>query len=292
MKRKVITIAISIILTIFSVCLVGKGIKDAVKYFERYDKYVTVEGTVRSVYRFGLGFTASVHYDYKGSGYGTYLKKRIGFAPKKDSIVKLQIDSFYPGRVRPQSSGIFKILCGIGVLVVAGYFAFFYKEHTQIKVSFKLNQKTRKILKIAVALLAAWIIVSGVVVLITACIQSRNSEWGLRLSVSDVSSKGLTLNLERNDTKNEETMMYGSDFFIQKRTLIGWRRLTPKGGYVFTSEAYFLETVDTESWNMKLEGMFGKLPIGIYRIKKTISVGQGEKIWQDHDLYATFIVIW
>ncbi len=288
MKR----IAISIILTILGACLVINGIKDAAAYFERYDQYVTVEGTVRTVYRFGLGFTASIDYEYKGSGYGTYLEKRIGFAPKEDSIVKLQIDSFYPGRVRPQSSGIFKLLCGIGVLLVSGYFAFYYKKYNQIKISFKLNQKTRKILKITVALLAVWIIVNGVVVLITAFIQSRNSEWGLRLSVSDVSSKGLTLNLERNDTKNEETMMYGRDFFIQKRTLLGWRGLTAKGGYVFTSEAYSLETVDSESWNMKLEGMFGKLPIGIYRIKKTISVAQGERIWQDHELYATFIVIW
>ena len=137
MRRRIVIIAISVILTILGASLVVNGIKDAAAYFERHDKYITVEGTVRSVYRFGLGFTASVDYEYKGSGYGTYLEKRIGFAPKEESVVKLQIDSVYPGRVRPQSSGIFKILCGIGVFVVAGYFAFFYK------ISITLNQKTR-----------------------------------------------------------------------------------------------------------------------------------------------------
>ena len=289
--KRIVLLAIVIVLTVLGVKQIIKGIQEAVAYYERHDKYVTVEGKVRNVYRFGLGYTASISYDYKG-GHSTYLEKRIGIAPKKGDIVKLQVDSFYSARVRPSSNGILRILFGIGLLVAAGYFAFSYKKYTQIKVSFKINQKIGKILKITVTVLVAWIVVNGVIVLITSFFQSRNSEWGLKISVSDVSSKELTLNLERNDKKHKETMMYGRDFFIQKRTLIGWRWLTPKGGYVFTSEGYLLETEDSESWNMKLEGMFGKLPIGVYRIKKTVSVDLGERNWLEQELYATFVIIW
>ena len=74
--------------------------------------------------------------------------------------------------------------------------------------------------------------------------------------------------------------------------------MTPKNGYVFTAVAYFLETVDSKIWNMNLEGMFGELPMGIYRIKKTTSVDgyyrypEDEREGLDQELAATFVVIW
>ena len=287
--KRIVLLAIVIVMAVLGVKQIVKGIQEAVAYYERHDKYVTVEGKVRSVYRFGLGYTASVDYNYKG-GHSTYLEKRIGFAPKEGDLIKLQVDSFYTARVRPSSNGIFRILFGIILLVAMGYFIYGYKNHKYDGLSIDISPKVKKGIWIAGVIFVAWIVVVGVDVLVSSFFDARNFEWGLKLSVSEVSSKGVTLNLERNDTKNEETLIYGSSFSLQKRTLIGWKEVTPKYGYVFTAVAYFLETVDSETWNMNLEGGFGKLPIGIYRIKKTTSVDEREGAEQE--LYATFVVIW
>ena len=295
--KKIILLAIVIILTVSGVQQIVKGIREAAAYYERHDKYVTVEGEVRNVYRFGLGYTASISYDYKG-GHSTYLEKRIGIAPKEGDIIKLQVDSFYSAKVRPDSNGILRILFGMMILAAIVYFIYGYKNHKYDGISIKISPKVKKGIRIAGVIMAAWIVTVGVDVLVSSYFDARNDEWGLKLSVSDVTSKGLTLHLERDDSENEETVTYGNPFFIQKRTLIGWKWLEPKNGYVFTAVGHWLETIDSFSENINLEGWFGGLPMGIYRIKKETSV-QRYKSNPDEgvdrleqELYATFVVLW
>ena len=295
--KKIILLAIVIVLTVSGVQQIVKGIREAAAYYERHDKYVTVEGEVRNVYRFGLGYTASISYDYKG-GHSTYLEKRIGIAPKEGDIIKLQVDSFYSAKVRPDSNGILRIFFGMMMLAAMGYFIYGYKNHKYDGISINISPKAKKVVRIAGVILVAWIVAVGVNVLVSSFFDARNFDWGLKLSVSDVSSKGLTLHLERNDTKNEEALTYGSDFFVQQRTLIGWKELTPKNEYFFTAEGYWLEEIDSKSTNINLEGWFGRLPMGIYRIKKTTSVDgyyrypEDEREGLEQELAATFFVIW
>lgn len=295
--KKIILLAIVIVMTVSGVQQIVKGVREAVAYYERHDKYVTVEGEVRNVYRFGLGYTASISYDYKG-GHSTYLEKRIGIAPKEGDIVKLQVDTFYSARVRPSSNGILRILFGMMILAAMGYFIYGYKNHKYDGISINISPKVKKGIRIASVIMAVWIVAVGVDVLVSSYFDARDFDWGLKLSVSDVSSKGLTLHLERNDTKNEETVTYGDSFFVQKRTLSGWKGLNPKQGYVFTAVGHWLESVDSCSTNINLEGWFGRLPMGIYRIKKETSA-QRYKSNPDEgvdrleqELYATFVVIW
>ena len=295
--KKIILLAIVIVLTVSGVQQIVKGGREAVAYYERHDKYVTVEGEVRNVYRFGLGYTASISYDYKG-GHSTYLEKRIGIAPKEGDIVKLQVDSFYSARVRPSSNGILRILFGMMILAAMGYFIYGYKNHKYDGISINISPKVKKGIRIAGVIMAAWIVANGIEVLVSSYFDARDFDWGLKLSVSDVSSKGITLQLERNDTKNEETVTYGESFFVQKRTLIGWKWLEPKNGYVFTAVGRWLERVDSCSTNINLEGRFGRLPMGIYRIKKETSVDQYKNDADEgvdrleQELYATFVVLW
>ena len=295
--KKIILLAIVIVLTVSGVQQIVKGIREVAAYYERHDKYVTVEGEVRNVYRFGLGYTASISYDYKG-GHSTYQEKRIGIAPKEGDLVKLQVDSFYTARVRPSSNGILRILFGMLILAAMGYFIYGYKNHKYDGISIIISPKVKNGIRIAGVIMVAWIVANGVDVLVSSYFDARDFDWGLKMTVSDVSSKGLILNLERDDTKNEETVTYGESFFVQKRTLIGWKWLEPKNGYVFTAVGRWLERVDSCSTNINLEGMFGRLPMGIYRIKKTTSVQRYKSYPEDgvdrveQELYATFIVIW
>ena len=295
--KRIVLLAIVIVLAVLGVKQIIKGIQEAVAYYERHDKYVTVEGEVRNVYRFGLGYTASISYDYKG-GHSTYQEKRIGIAPKEGDLVKLQVDSFYTARVRPSSNGILRILFGMLILAAMGYFIYGYKNHKYDGISINISPKVKKGIRIAGVIMVAWIVVVGVDVLVSSYFDARNDEWGLKLSVSDVSSKGLTLHLERDDSENEESLMYGRSFLVEKRTLIGWKSLTPKNGYVFTAEGYLLEEMDSKSINLNWEGLFGGLSPGIYRIKKETSVhrymsNQDERVDRlEQELYATFVVFW
>ena len=295
--KKIILLAIVIVLTVSGVQQIVKGIREAVAYYERHDKYVTVEGEVRNVYRFGLGYTASISYDYKG-GHSTYLEKRIGIAPKEGDIIKLQVDSFYSAPVRPFSNGILRILFGMMILAAIVYFIYGYKNHKYDGISINISPKVKKGIRIAGVIMAAWIVAVGVDVLVSSYFDARDDDWGLKMTVSNVSSKGINIHLERNDLENEEPLTYGSDFMLEKRTLIGWKTLYPENGYVFTAEGYELKNKDSRSMDINFEWRFGKLPIGVYRIYKSSIVDgyfrypEDEREGLSQDLYATFIIIW
>lgn len=258
-SKKIFLLAIVVVLIVLGVQQIVKGIQEAVAYYERHDKYVTVEGKVHSVYRFGLGYTA---------------------------------------RVCPSSNGILRIFFGMLILAAMGYFIYGYKNHKYEEISINISTRAKKVVRVAGVILAAWIVANGAVVLVSSYFDARNDDWGMKLSVSDVSSKGLTLHLERSDAKNEEIVSYGSAFFIQRRTLIGWKEVIPNDGYVFTSEGYSLGKMDSKSMDINLEGWFGRLPMGIYRINKTTSVNiykrnpGDERVYSKQELYATFVVIW
>ena len=87
--KKIILLAIVIVLTVSGVQQIVKGIREAATYYERHDKYVTVEGEVRNVYRFGLGYTASISYDYKG-GHSIIIPKRILSIPLEDGRTRAE----------------------------------------------------------------------------------------------------------------------------------------------------------------------------------------------------------
>jgi len=295
--KRIVLLAIVIVLAVLGVKQIIKGIQEAVAYYERHDKYVTVEGEVRNVYRFGLGYTASISYDYKG-GHSTYQEKRIGIAPKEGDIVKLQVDSFYSARVRPSSNGILRILVGMMILAAIGYFIYGYKNHKYDGISINISPKVKKGIRIAGVIMVAWIVANGVDVLVSSFFDARDFDWGLKMTVSDVSSKGINIHLVRNDLENEESITYGSDFMLEKRTLIGWKTLYPENGYFFTAEGYELKNKDSRSMDVDFEWRFGELPIGVYRIYKSSIVDgyfrypEDERDGLKQELYATFIIIW
>ena len=74
--------------------------------------------------------------------------------------------------------------------------------------------------------------------------------------------------------------------------------MTPKPNLIFHAIGYDLKKQDSESLHINLEGWFGRLPMGIYRIYKSAGVTnryrypeeQRENLEQE--LYATFVVLW
>ena len=147
----------------------------------------------------------------------------------------------------------------------------------------------KRVLKIVVIVLAAVLLLEGISIAVSCIFASRDKEWGLKLSASDVSSKGLTLTMERNNSQREEDLTVGSDYWVQRKTLFGWKGLeAADGGIFFDAIGYPMNEGDSQSFKVNWENYFGRLWPGVYRIyKNAVTDGQTAS----PTVYATFFVL-
>ena len=150
----------------------------------------------------------------------------------------------------------------------------------------------KKILKVALIVIVAFLVCEGFIVAISSYIGARNKEWGLNLSVEDVTSKGLKLTAQRNNSKISDEVIVEENYWIQRWTVFGWK-------YIDSESLYSMPTLKEESvmkegdsWTRELqwENRYGKLGPGIYRIVDGVTSYRGEKADKDFKLYATFCV--
>ena len=148
----------------------------------------------------------------------------------------------------------------------------------------------KKVIKIVVIVLASIFLLDGIITAVSAFSASKDKEWGLKLSTSNVSAKGVTLTMERNDSEREDNLTTGDDFGIQRKSLFGWKDLkTADGnGIVFHAIGYPMNDGDSKTWNLQLNRVYGRLWPGVYRINKSATTdGQTSET----TLYATFFVL-
>lgn len=147
----------------------------------------------------------------------------------------------------------------------------------------------KRILVIASIVLAVVLLLEGISIAVSSSMSSRDKEWGLKLSVSEVSAKGLTVTMERSDSEREEDLTVGDDYWIQRKTLLGWKDLVvPDGGIFFYALGYPMNEGDSQSWSVNWEKSFGRLWPGVYRIYKDATMDGGT---DSSTVYATFFVM-
>lgn len=159
----------------------------------------------------------------------------------------------------------------------------------------------KKVIKIVVIALAALLLFEGISIAISSIVASKDKEWGLKLSVSNVSSKEVTLTMERQDSKRDENLTIGDNFGIQRKTFLGWRELKTSDGkeIVFSSIGYPMNDGDSKTWNLQLSRVYGRLWPGFYRIYKDAATDDcyrySEEEREEQNLnpvvYSTFFVI-
>ena len=90
---------------------------------------------------------------------------------------------------------------------------------------------------------------------------SRDKEWGLKISASDISSTGLKLTLTRSNAEKTERLLTDDSYWLQKWTLFGWKYIdTVDGeGIVSIGVACSIENGEELNWNVDWERDFGKL---------------------------------
>lgn len=134
----------------------------------------------------------------------------------------------------------------------------------------------------------------------SAYANSQDKEWGLHIYATDVSSTGLTLTLQRYGGEREEELVTGDDYWLQVKTLTGWKDLETLDGEIppYFLVAYPMDEGDEKTWNENWEYSFGKLSPGIYRISKSSSTWDSSKHSEEEieelnlepTVYATFVV--
>ena len=301
MKRRlksILLFAVLLAFLVFGIRFILKGLQESRKYYERDDKYVTVEAKVKTVDKHGFGYTVGADYEYDGMSSGTYIEKVFGIAPKEGDVIQIEVDSVYPVRVRPSSNGIFKMVFGVILIFAIVFLLVVWKRCQTGKLSLRISPKVKKVIKIIAAFILVWAVLNGIIILITSYTDSKDSEWGLKMSVTDVSSKQITVHLEREDLEHMDSLTYGSNWVLEKRTLFGWKTLYPPHGYVSTAVGYELKNIDSTYIEINFEGWFDELPPGIYRVWKDMFVDglytypKEERDELKQELYATFAVLW
>ena len=144
------------------------------------------------------------------------------------------------------------------------------------------RKKVKKFAIIIVIVLIVLLLVDFMIVAISDVSESRNDEWGLRLSVSEVSSEGASILLEREESGKRDELMVSPEYSIEKRCFFSWRELKYEGEQVFLAVAPILEEGKEYSLKADWEYRCGKkLSPGIYRVGG---------ITEGIELYKTFIV--
>lgn len=93
--------------------------------------------------------------------------------------------------------------------------------------------------------------------------------WGITLSVKDVTSSGLTLVCTQSGGESTGELQTGSDYNLIVLKDGTWQEVpTVIEEYGWTAEAYLIAKNDVREFEIKWEWLYGKLPAGTYRLVK------------------------
>jgi len=106
----------------------------------------------------------------------------------------------------------------------------------------------------------------------TIYVLNDESEWGIELQVTNISSKGLTMECTQSGGDPSGELQTGSYYVVEKKTDGGWEPLKYLLYNVgWTSEAWIIPKNDTVAWEVDWEWLYGELPAEDYRIGKEIT---------------------
>lgn len=119
------------------------------------------------------------------------------------------------------------------------------------------------------------------------------TDWGITLKAQNVTPTGLTIECEQSGGENVAELNTGSYFVIQAQEDGAWvnvEYLPQEYDLAWTQEAWGILKNSTTTWNVKWEGLYGKLPAGTYRIGKEIMNFRGTGDYDKAMAYAEFVI--
>lgn len=115
-------------------------------------------------------------------------------------------------------------------------------------------------------------------------------DWGLDLSVKDVTPTGVTLVISQSGGSPSGTLEYGSDYKIQTLDGDTWRDVpyATDENVAWTGEAYMVEMEADSEIRLSWDWLYGSLSAGQYRIVKQFMDFRDTGDYDTDNYYVSF----
>lgn len=123
--------------------------------------------------------------------------------------------------------------------------------------------------------------------------ESEDSSIGLSFSLKNISAVGATLVFDQYDADAPTgSLEFGEDFAIETSNNGKWEEVSVvvEGNYGFHDVAYMITAGERQETELDWEWLYGELSPGEYRIKKVIHDFRGTGDFDEHIVYASFLI--
>lgn len=138
-----------------------------------------------------------------------------------------------------------------------------------------------------------FILIAGCAQSVPPAASSGLDEWGITLTAQDVTPTGLTLVCTQSGGDPLDELYTGRAFSLERFKNGEWKpqhTLVASDSLVWTLEALGIPYEGSVEWEVGWEFLYGKLPPGIYRIKKAIRGYRGMGAFESRPYYAQFTI--
>ena len=128
----------------------------------------------------------------------------------------------------------------------------------------------------------------------TAAAEAHQDKWGVKLTVKDITSSGLTIVCRQQDGAPTGELQTGSPFTLERLDNGPWvevETIIPKDSICWTMEAWRIMPDEIVEWSVDWSYLYGELPAGSYRISKSIMDFRGSGDYDQQLYYAGFDII-
>ncbi len=116
--------------------------------------------------------------------------------------------------------------------------------------------------------------------------------WGITLTAENVTSTSATIRCTQSEAEPTGELQTGSWYILETWTKEnGWQETPRFAQVVWTEEAYKIPMDDTVEWIINWEWLYGKLPVGKYRIGKSIMDFRETGDYDTATYYAEFEIV-
>ena len=122
--------------------------------------------------------------------------------------------------------------------------------------------------------------------------ERTKKDWGISLSVSEVSAEGLTLHMQQSGGSYTGRLQFGSDYRLMRRQKGMWIPVPyVKDNIAWTAEGYVMSAEDSISSELNWTWCYGSLPIGEYRLIKEFLDFRGSGDFDKEEFYVDFEIV-
>lgn len=114
--------------------------------------------------------------------------------------------------------------------------------------------------------------------------------WGITMTAADVTPTGLTLTITQSGGSVSGEFITGSWYQLDTLTSDGWHELPLLLDVAWTDEGYPIEPNGSRQYSHDWTSLYGKLPPGIYRICKSISLSRSPGDYDQLHFFAEFTI--